>query len=239
MKKNRVAYILVIILIFGVVVTYINLDKIRFVLSMMNSYKETKNSQVNVDNNSPTPKVVENPLLKIINEDEIVDNSTSNEDKVEESPIQSLDSEEEDKSPDNVKPNEDFSIENNKVNDTEKPTDTKVKDYKTIVTTYNEELASLQSEFEKELNNLIEAAINDYTSNNIPKTKLASKYITEGSKLEKSSDNKFYSLLKKMENELKANSHDISLIKDVAKYYENYKSEKKSSLISEGMEYVK
>lgn len=103
---------------------------------------------------------------------------------------------------------------------------------------YNDRLLILQTEFDGELNKLIDTAIKDYNSG-VSKVKLANKYLGEGTKLEKSSDEKFYALLGKMEKELGDNSLDTQVSRDVAKYYETFKKEKKTELINKGMNIVK
>ena len=107
-----------------------------------------------------------------------------------------------------------------------------------IAARYNKELISLEKEFRSSLDGLIASAISDYNSGSYKKLELAKLYLKKGEDLEKSSDGKFYVLLKAFESELKDNGYSIDLIKDVDKYYVAMKKTEKTRIVDTGMSIV-
>ena len=104
-----------------------------------------------------------------------------------------------------------------------------------IAAYYNKELISLEKEFRSSLDVLIASAISDYNSGNYKKLELAKQYLKKGEELEKSSDSKFYGLLKTFETELLNNGYNTDLIKDVDKYYTAMKKAEKTRIVDTGM----
>lgn len=104
-----------------------------------------------------------------------------------------------------------------------------------IAAYYNKELISLEKEFRSSLDSLIASAISDYNSGNYKKLELAKQYLKKGEELEKSSDAKFYGLLKTFETELLNNGYNTDLIKDVDKYYTAMKKAEKTRIVDTGM----
>ncbi len=223
MKKIGLKYIFIVLTLTFALLISINLDRIKFGLGLIDIYKNniTENPQVNNDSPNNSRSIpLDNPLDKIINESDTnpVENITSNE------AIISPDSEAE--VPD--KKNDESIVE--------KPIE---KSEKTITEKYNKEFIKLQVEFESELNGLINSAFAEYSSGHSSKSELASKYLDKGVAMEKSADSRFYSLLRSYENELKENAFSTSIVKEVENYYESFKKDRKSSIISKGMEMVK
>lgn len=218
-KKSNFKYVLIGILALIVVLIFINFDKIKFTIGMISSYNKFKNEEDITsieDNGDDKELIVENPLLKVIEKEESVDKEDNSVDAV-------------DNSNKNGKPGDKKdAIEEN----------SNGKSYISIVSEYNSKFESLQDEFEGDLNALISKGYAEYKSGEISTAKLANKYISEGSKLEKESDNKFYAVLKEMEKELEDNGHDTSITKDVKSYYESFKSTKKNKLLTKGKKYM-
>lgn len=214
MKKNKTISILLLALIIISLLIYINIDKIRFGLSMLDIYNKSNvgsKTDSNVETN-PKKEVVLNPLDKIIVENKPVDRLVDNSNE------KIVDSKE--------LPTENTPIQEN-IN----------RPLQNIVSEYNEMFLTLQNEFESEITKLLDTAVYDYNSG-ISKVTLVDSYLDKGSNLEKSSDGKFYSLLSKFEKELIKNSHNTQVINDVESYYKNFKKEKKTSLIEKGMSIV-
>jgi len=107
-----------------------------------------------------------------------------------------------------------------------------------IAAYYNKELISLEKEFRSSLDVLIASAISDYNSGNYKKLELAKQYLKKGEELEKSSDTKFYGILKAFETELSNNGYNTDLIKDVDKYYTAMKKAEKTRIVDTGMNIV-
>ena len=110
--------------------------------------------------------------------------------------------------------------------------------FDSITARYNKELISLEKEFRSSLDILIASAISDYNSGNYKKLELAKQYLKKGEELEKSSDTKFYGILKAFETELSNNGYDTDLIKDVDKYYTAMKKAEKTRIVDTGMNIV-
>ena len=110
--------------------------------------------------------------------------------------------------------------------------------FDSITARYNKDLISLEKEFRSSLDILIASAISDYNSGNYKKLELAKQYLKKGEELEKSSDTKFYGLLKAFESELLHNEYNTDLIKDVDKYYTAMKKAEKTRIIDTGMSIV-
>lgn len=228
-KKLVLTGILAIIYI----VIALNFHKIKFAISMFNLYSietktETESTTSEQENKAKSP--VENPLEIIIQIDKPVDK----QDEVVDSTDKSLES------PDNGDDHIDH-VTDNQPSKKPKPTNTKddsKPSYISIVNDYNNKLEALRSDFEKELGDLMARAMADYSKGELSTIQLASKYLSSGTKLEKSSDSRFNEVVKDMEKELKTNGYDTAVIKDVKAYYTSFKETKKSDLISRGMKRV-
>lgn len=239
-KRISIASLLIITLLIG-----INIDKIRFGLSLLDIYKNTNpnesiSSSSEKDTIAKTP--VENPLEKILGEAEPEDKAESSGDTEDNANINGSNNNLKDKEEDTPK-NNNINVENPII---ETGTSSKApvvenvqRSLKSITEEYNKEFIALQSEFEKTLNSLVSEAYNQYKSGQYSNSKLADLYLEKGVELEKSADNRFFGLLKMYEEELKKNSHDTSIVKEVETYYENFKKERKSEMITKGMEMVK
>lgn len=110
--------------------------------------------------------------------------------------------------------------------------------FDSITARYNKDLISLEKEFRSSLDILIASAVSDYNSGTYKKLELAKQYLKKGEELEKSSDTKFYGLLKAFESELLNNGYNTDLIKDVDKYYTAMKKAEKTRIIDTGMSIV-
>ena len=210
---------------------YRNLDKIKFGWSLISA--------------KTTPPVVEIPLENIVQSGNTVDIAVANEDNAEAGK--------------EIENNKDFlESEATTVEDTDiitsisdiiskaiplivdKKTEEKIendkKDFNTITNRYNAQLKELEKDLEKDLLILIDIAYKDYISGKYTTSNLANKYLDMGVNLEAISDSKFYTLLKDFENELKENSYDTQILKEVEKYYISLKQLKKNEIINMGME---
>lgn len=220
MKNKGFKYItLTLILTIGLLIS-INLDRIKFGLSL-------------VDQSKPPSIALENPLEKILAEEDEDDNiisidANTGDDNIEKAPIAS------NSQKNNPSSNEDqiSSIESTNIVQPIK------ENKRSITERYNGEFTSLKVKFERDLNSLIGSAYAEYKSGNSSNSQLASKYLDRGIAMEKAADSQFYSLLKSYEEELKKNSFDTSIVKDVEKYYQSFKKDRKSEIISRGMEMV-
>lgn len=211
--NRRTKFILLGITIIMYLVISLNFNKIRLGLNMFNLYSENKKIE-NINDDSDHPKVIlDNPLKSIVT-DNAEDDLEDEELEVEETEVP---------------------VTNEPASPSSKPQTDSNKSYVSIVNDYNSKLENLQSEFEADLDNLMSQGLKDYSKGDISTVKLASKYLSLGAALEKSSDAKFKSIIKDMERELKENKHDPSIIKEINAYYTSYKNSKKSDLISSGM----
>lgn len=104
-----------------------------------------------------------------------------------------------------------------------------------IVEDYASRLESLQAKFEDRLDSLLSEALSDYSEDGNFSIKFISKYSSLGADLEKSSDGEFKSLIKHMEEELEEKNQDKAIIKDLEKYYKDFKDSKKTNILSQGM----
>lgn len=220
MKNKSFKYIfLTLILAIGLLIS-INLDRIKFGLSL-------------VDQSKPPSIALENPLEKILKEDTEDDNITPIEANGGDNDIE--------KAPLVNNPQQDYNPSNEVNSSSSGPTNfvqPMQPSKKSITERYNGEFTSLKVKFERDLNSLIGSAYAEYKSGNSSNSQLASKYLDRGIAMEKAADSQFYSLLKSYEEELKKNSFDTSIVKDVEKYYQSFKKDRKSEIISRGMEMV-
>lgn len=219
-KKSKLIFIGILAIIFLIIA--INFHKIRFVLSMLSLYNQEKKIEF-VDNNLENTKiVVDNPLQSIL----IVENNVDN---IENNVV--------------VIPQNESYIEQNKEivdkNDNKTNTSTTKKSYINIIDEFNIKLESLRSTFEYELDSLIAQSFAEYVKGDISNISLASKYLLAGSKLEKSSDSKFNTVIKEMEKELENNGYSTSIVNNIKNYYISIKKAKKIDLINRGMKYLK
>ena len=73
-----------------------------------------------------------------------------------------------------------------------------------IAADYNTRLTELENQFRQSLNGLIVTAIADYNSGKYSTLDLAADYLEKGEELEKSSDDRFYSLLSSLKSDRKS-----------------------------------
>lgn len=228
MNNKGFKYTLIILGLVLTLIVSINLDRIKFGLSLIDIYRNTSASEstkITENGDSKAPIIKENPLDKILKEDDENYIIVESIDKGKENELKPLD---------NISPpKDDLSQEAVPIQE-----QTTIESKKSITERYNKEFMSLQSDFENNLNGLIGLAYTEYTSGTRSNSQLASKYLDQGVALEKSADSKFYALLKSYEEELKKNSYDTSIVKEVENYYESFKKDRKSELVSKGMEIV-
>lgn len=225
MKNKRLKYIIAIGLIAIALVIGKNIDRIRFSLSLLDIYRVASNNSNKNEQalkESPSKEViVENPLENIPREEKPVDEIVETEDS---------------------QPNNEV-VENDPIKPSEiivgTPAKENIRTLTSITEEYNNKFTELQSELENSINKLIDTAYSEYQSGLLSKSQLASKYIDEGVLLEKSADDKFYNTLEEFEHQLKENYYETALVDQVKNYYEIFKNEKKTDLVSKGMEMVK
>src|SRR5690606_11288753 len=123
--KNRRFLILIGILGLIAIVIYMNFHRFKFALNMVSLYKNKSINHENEINDEEVKDIVENPLSKVTEIEEPVDNDGDDSQIVEETTPSSK---------------EDYQNKQS---------------LKTIANKYNEELGSIQNEFLKELNKLI------------------------------------------------------------------------------------
>ena len=218
--NRKKKFILIGVLAIVYMIIALNFHKIKFALSMFRLYSAEKNHESVIDsteNNNNTAPIVDNPLKNILESKDTVSKD------------------------DNPVDNKDTDMNNSKdkpAGQNTKPVDSSDNSYINILNDYNNQFENLRSEFEEDLNALIKQALLEYTKGDMSTTQLASKYLSLGSKLEKSSDSKFNAMVKDMEKELKKNNHDTDISKEVKAYYHNFKDIKKTDLLSRGMKHV-
>lgn len=219
------------IFIFGILVLIyiliaVNFHKIRFAISMLRLYNREKNNDHTVIENPIFSNPLEDILLSLENNNDNIDNSneeiTDNNTNIN-SDANSISKEK----------------QNNIENENSNTNEIKNESYISILKKYNAILQDLRDTFETELNELIQSGIKEYKEGSLTTRQLATKYLSIGSELEKSSDSRFNKVLKDFENELKENNYDTSIIKDIKDYYTSFKEAKKMDLINGGMKYVK
>lgn len=216
MHKNKKAYIWISILIFICLLVAINFTKIKFGVNMLSNYMEIGNNGydelANIDNDIDE-EIGPNPLLDIIgNKEGEEENNTNTEDS---------DNEEEENNNSTDSKND---SENSKDN-----INTNNKDsYIEVISDYNNQFELMEKDYEAKLDSLILIGYKEYQSGEISNTKLANKYINEGTRLEKESDKNFNNLLNEMKKELKSQGHNTDITEDLKVYYKTYKNSTKS-----------
>lgn len=210
MRKKSGKYIFTAIIGLICILIIINLGKIKFMYSMLSSYKDVKNVEAGDLPNEDNLEIKENPLEKVLDN---VDN-------------ESIDNNDIDGSPESNTEDDNKDIEVNK------------DPYIVLVSDYNNKFEAMQADYESKLNNLISAGYEEFKSGDVSTMQLANKYINEGSKLEKECDANFNAMVQEMEKELKSNGHDTSIIKDLKDYYDSFKSSKKSQLMAKARAYM-
>lgn len=219
MKKFGAKHVLLSIVGILCIVAILNLNKIKFLLNMFISYSKVNNENYEDLTNVDDDLVVkENPLLSIVDETDDRENIISDSSIIDDNPNSN-----------ETKNNDDNDNSISKV---------KHKSYKSIISDFNNKFELLQKDYEAKLNNLVKSGYDEYTSGKVSKTKLATKYINEGSRLEKECDGNFNNMLKEMEKELETNGHDISIVKDLKEYYNSYKETRRSQLIGKAKGYM-
>ena len=210
--KNKSKYIFNGVLTITCLIVLLNFHKIKFTLNMIKIFSESSKYEEETKNSEDINDNVKNPLYSIIDSEKSVEGTEYNIDAVD---------------------NQYGSIENNRTNiDSLKQNKVERKSLSSIADKYNGKLVSIQVEFLDKLNILIDSAYREYKSGQIPTAKLASKYITEGSNLEKECDKKVYAIIDEMEKELIANDHDTLLAAEVKSYYRASKEREKEKLFS-------
>lgn len=216
MHKNKKAYIWISILIFICLLVAINFTKIKFGVNMLGNYMKIGNNGydelANIDNDIDE-EIGPNPLLDIIgNKEGEEENNTNTEDS---------DNEEEENNNSTASKND---SENSKDN-----INTNNKDsYIEVISDYNNQFELMEKDYEAKLDSLILIGYKEYQSGEISNTKLANKYINEGTRLEKESDKNFNNLLNEMKKELKSQGHNTDITEDLKVYYKTYKNSTKS-----------
>lgn len=94
------------------------------------------------------------------------------------------------------------------------------------------QIYSLRSSFSGQVDSLVSQAQADAASGKYTKSELIGKYAGQLSSLEGSCDSQFSSLVSQIESELSKTNGDTSLISELRSAYENEKSIKKASLLS-------
>ncbi len=94
------------------------------------------------------------------------------------------------------------------------------------------QIYSLRSSFSGQVDSLVSQAQADAASGKYTKSELIGKYAGQLSSLEGSCDSQFNSLVSQIESELSKTNGDTSLISELRSAYENEKSIKKASLLS-------
>lgn len=94
------------------------------------------------------------------------------------------------------------------------------------------QIYSLRSSFSGQVDSLVSQAQADASSGKYTKSELIGKYAGQLSSLEGSCDSQFNSLVSQIESELSKTNGDTSLISELRSAYENEKSIKKASLLS-------
>ncbi|MDX9917182.1 MAG: hypothetical protein RBT15_04120 [Gudongella sp.] len=110
--------------------------------------------------------------------------------------------------------------------------------FEEITSYYNEKLTYLEHEFRASLEQLIQSALSDYKSEDYKKSELAKIYLKKGEDMEKTSDEKFYSMLKEFKHSLSTNGYATDLVKDVDRYYTALKKAERAKLVDKGMSIV-
>lgn len=223
-RKYLLGIILFTFIFTATAVLFSNLDKIRFTLNLVELYRSTT---IDKDQyTTPDISIVENPLEKIIEQEEIVDievNSEDNIETIEESII----------------PNEDTIILNNETGNLNQLPEENNISFHSIVSDYNYRFKSIEDELRVSLLKLIENGFNDFRSGAYTDTDLANKYLEEGAKLESLIDNKFYTLLREFESDLRTNSYSTESISSFEDYYILRKEQIRTDIINKGLELVR
>ncbi len=210
--KNKSKYVIIGILTLAYIIISLNFHKIKFALNIIDIYNTGNKYEKEIQEKEDINDIVENPLYFIIETEKPVENPKYNADIVD---------------------NQDKTIENNETN-TNSLNQNKIEkeSLSNIADKYNKKLESLQNEFLDKLNDLISSGYEEYKSGKVSTTKLASKYISEGSNLEQECDKKVYSIIDELEKELIANDYDTSLVAEVKNYYKSFKQKEKERLFN-------
>lgn len=235
-QKKKLFLIVTLSIIY--VLIAINFHKIRFAISILRLYSQDKKIESPVGDIAKNKPHVDNPLENILGSVDVVDKVGEAGDIVPTPVDNSVDNTE--NPPDKIEI-PDKPAEPIKPVDPVKPVEPieNKKSYVEIIGKYNLMFEDLRTEFESQLDALIKQGIHEYSKGGMSSSKLANKYLTVGSDLERSSDAKFNKILKEMEKELKANDHSASIAKEIKGYYVSFKDAKKTDLIDRGMKHVK
>lgn len=237
--KNKKNLIIIIVLATIFIVMAVNFHKIKFTVSILRLYNQERSIITPLDDQGNTEIPMDDPLKEIlsssnkISHDESIkdDNNSDPSDNINDYNINISRPETNKNKVENVKSLDSLTDKEPLKNKTPKP-------YIDIVVEFNKTLESLQSTFEGELKALVDQGIKEYSRGELSNNKLASKYISIGSELEKVCDSKFNKVIKEMERELKSNNHPSSISKDIKKYYNSFKDAKKADLINHGKKYL-
>lgn len=219
--NKKMKFTLVGILATISIIIAVNFNRIKFVISILHIYKN--NNIVSEQIDQKDKPIVENPLLNIVKNETPVDNNINHVDNQNHNSILPKKLEESTQSNEPAKYNKDPILESQSL--------------VSIAALYNEKLESMESEFLRELEDLISRGYEEYNSGKISTSELGSKYLTEGSNLEKYSDRRFNALVKEMETKLIENGHDTNLVKYVNTYYKSFKAAKKDSILNKALKY--
>ncbi|EHQ91809.1 hypothetical protein [Desulfosporosinus youngiae] len=98
---------------------------------------------------------------------------------------------------------------------------------------YHAKFMHLQDLALSRLDILFAAALQEYKEGKVNESQLAQKYIQASTTLEANVDSQFYSVLTKLEEELKENKLATDIVKVYREQYENAKSAKRSQLLAQ------
>lgn len=100
--------------------------------------------------------------------------------------------------------------------------------------------SNLESEYNRELDLLIESAKGDYIKGgtNASVSRIAMNYISEGRKLEKEADRSFNKTLVEMKMELQTHNLPLDIVKQAEREYKEQKSEMRKEILKQVASYV-
>lgn len=113
--------------------------------------------------------------------------------------------------------------------------------YGYIVGTYKDKFEKLQQRQEDNVNSLLEQAKMDYAKNGSKKSAifgLAPKYLGLVNKMEKQADKEFNILANDLKTELKNNSYETDIVKEIRDYYNYYKKELRAQVVKKATKHL-
>jgi len=112
--------------------------------------------------------------------------------------------------------------------------------HREVALKYKSRFARLQSEYQGKLNNLLASAKADLKENDSKASlvKLAYNYLKKGQAMEKECDNRFYTILNEMKQELRQENLPMDLAREAEREYKSQKSQRRGHLLSVAKEYI-